>query len=127
MSEKEFKWDDITADTIFQTGECIKKEEDFYYCYIIVEVKDKSLVLINIFDGQIIVEQKQDIIKANYKRVAINAIVYRLLSSKNPLSKILTNYPKSALDNIARDYAMQLLLLQNPSLMHQNQNWQTLS
>lgn len=108
--KREFKWESINDKTILQSGEIIKKPNDDLDCSIVVKVDGVNIVLVNLFTGKNYKKTKNELQADNYKRISINNLVYRLLTLKNPMSSIPMYYPKSALNNIVRDYALQICL-----------------
>ena len=125
MSKKSFIFDNIDDSTFFQTGELIINKNSYVACYIIVKANKDSLDTINVFTGEKKRIDKQDITNKKYKRVAINTMVYRLLSKKSPLSDISKYYPDSTLDNIAKAYALQICVnvIQRRNIDDQNYDY----
>ena len=109
-TKQEFKWDDIDVSTSLQSGEIVKKLGNDIDCYIIVKEESGLYYLINIFTGEYLPKAKslQDLINDNYKRIAINNMIYSLLALQNPIAKQISYYPIHTLDNIAKAYALQI-------------------
>lgn len=100
MVKKSNTWDKIDANKKFRKGECIKNKHDSN-CYIVYKVNANGLDLLNIHDGSFNLNVVMKDIIADYVMVTINPIVYYTL---------LFDYPKSALDEIVADYALQVCI-----------------
>lgn len=100
MVKKRNTWDKIDANKKFRKGECIKNKHDSN-CYIVYKVNANGLDLLNIHDGSFNLNVVMKDIIADYVMVTINPIVYYTL---------LFDYPKSALDEIVADYALQVCI-----------------
>ena len=106
--EPSFKWSNIDDIKLLQHGECIKKLGKNQNCYIFIKEHKGYLELMNVFTGIYYKIKEDKFDKDKYKKLSINSLVYRLLALKNPLSRTLSYYPKSELDNIVRSYALQI-------------------
>ena len=85
MTDKNLKTDFIDKENSFQKGEFILKNEKLE-CYMLFQyiVSGNYWEIINVFTGEKSKITEDEIIN-NYKRLAINSLIYEKLSSDNPL------------------------------------------